>query len=525
VRHREKLGLAAAVALAIAVPPWLAWREARQQAYASEAGLALGYARDVLHRADEAGVQAAAGIDRLARSGLAPCSAASLDLMRRILLTSPYIQAMGHVRDGVLDCSSLGRATFPLGHNRFLASSGYTFYYDVPIDGQPAPLIAAEKNGYAALIHRDLPLDIWTAVPGVALAVLHPEQHSVSVARGPVDARWLARLGRGHSVTFTDAGFLVAIAHSPRFLTSAVAALPLTDLDAKTATAAKRLVPAGIIVGMAAAVAVLLLARRRMSLEAALRNGLRRNEFFLLYQPMVDLESGACVGVEALLRWRRDTGELVGPDLFIPLAERTGLITRLTGRVLDLVERDAGGFLAAHPDFHIGINLSAEDLRSPEVAERIGQLLARCGARASNVIVEITERSFIDLESARSVIATLRRRGTEVAIDDFGTGYSSLSYLESLELDFLKIDRSFIEAIGTGAPTSQVVGHVIAMAHTLDLTMIAEGIESQAQLDFLRARGVQIGQGWLFGEPAAFADIVSAVETAPSARQAAAVRP
>jgi sensor c-di-GMP phosphodiesterase-like protein len=521
VRHREKLGLAAAVALAISVPPWLAWREARQQAYASEAGLALGYARDVLHRTDEAGMQAAAGINELTRSGLPPCSAASLDMMRRIVLTSPYLQAMGRVQDGVLVCSSLGRGAFPLGHNRFRASSGYTFYYDVPIDGRPAPLLAAERSGYAALIHRDLPLDIWTAVPGVALAVLHPDQHTVSIVRGHVDARWLARLGRGRSVTFTDDGFLVAIEHSSHFLASAVAALPLADLDAKTAAAAERLVPAGILVGLAAAAAVLLLARRQMSLEAALRNGLRRNEFFLLYQPLVDLESGACVGVEALLRWRRDTGELVGPDLFIPLAERTSLITRLTGRVLDLVELEAGDFLAAHPGFHIGINLSAADLRSSAVAERISALLARCGAHGSNLIVEITERSFIDLESARTVIDTLRRRGTEVAIDDFGTGYSSLSYLESLDLDFLKIDRSFIEAIGTGAPTSQVVGHIIAMAHTLDLAMIAEGIESEAQLDFLRARGVRIGQGWLFGQPAPFAEIVSAFEAAPSDSQAA----
>src|SRR5206468_692145 len=123
-------------------------------------------------------------------------------------------------------------------------------------------------------------------------------------------------------------------------------------------------------------------------------------EFFMLYQPLIDLDSGACTGVEALMRWRRDSGELVGPDLFIPIAEQFGLITQLTDRVLELVEADAGPYLAAHPDFHVAINLSAADLRSPAVAARIGAMLERTGARPSNLIVEITERGFLDLDSA-----------------------------------------------------------------------------------------------------------------------------
>jgi sensor c-di-GMP phosphodiesterase-like protein len=194
--------------------------------------------------------------------------------------------------------------------------------------------------------------------------------------------------------------------------------------------------------------------------------------------------------------------------LFIPVAEQSGLICRLTDRLLELVERDAGEHLANHPEFHIAINLAPADLHTHAIVARLDTLLARTGARPSNVIVEITERGFLDLDSARTVLAALRERGIEVAIDDFGTGYSSLSYLETLGLDFLKIDRTFIEAIGTGAPTSQVVGHIMAMAHTLDLKMIAEGIESEAQAAFLRSHGVHYGQGWVFGKPMPFADVI-----------------
>jgi sensor c-di-GMP phosphodiesterase-like protein len=123
-------------------------------------------------------------------------------------------------------------------------------------------------------------------------------------------------------------------------------------------------------------------------------------------------------------------------------------------------------------------------------------------------VIEITERGFLDVDSARRVIAALRTRGHEVAVDDFGTGYSSLSYVESLDLDFLKIDRSFVEAIGTKGPTSQVVGHIIAMARSMGLRMIAEGVERPEQADFLKAQDVQYAQGWLFGKPMPFDEVV-----------------
>jgi sensor c-di-GMP phosphodiesterase-like protein len=506
MRRRFKFGFILLVALAaLSLPPWLALREARRQAFDAEATLTLSYARDVLHRADEAGGQALAGIETLVRAGPPPCSLRARELMREIDLTSAYLQAIGYVRDGVLFCSSMTGPPVPLGAPSFRTTAGVTFYLDVPIrDTYGHPLLALEQDGYAVLIHRFLPLDIWTGTPDVSLAILHVENRQFRIQRGHLEPAWIARLGTRTAITFSDGRYLVALARSQRFMTVAVAAIPIGHIERHSREIAMRLVPAGLFAGLAAAVAILLLARQQMSLPAALGAGLRHGHFFLEYQPMIDLRSGACVGAEALLRWRHPDGELVPPELFIPVAESVGTISRLTERVLDLVAADAGHFLADHPDFHVAINLSPADLRSTAVVGLLDRLLARTGALPSNLVVEITERGFLHLESAREVIAALRARGIEVAIDDFGTGYSSLSYLESLHLDFLKIDRSFIESIGTGAPTSQVVSHIIWMAHNLDLRMIAEGVENREQAAFLRLHGVDYAQGFLYGKPDSF---------------------
>ena len=492
--------------------PWLAWQEARHQAHDAAAELALGYARDVLYRADETARQAQEAAARLASAGQAPCSPAQLALMRQLDLTSTYMQAVGYVREGVMRCSSMGDVVFDLGPATFRTSSGVTVYLDVPLGLRgKSRLIALERDHFAVVVHRDLPLDTSTGIAGVGLGVFQldrPSGTAADLAHGDVQRAWVSRLGAQREATLVDAGRVVAVARSAQFRIAAVAALPAAYVDARTTAIALRLLPAGVIAGVALAAAILLSAKRQRSLPTALRYALRHNEFFIRYQPIVELDSGRCVGAEALLRWRDPTGELIGPEVFIPIAEQSDLITRLTERVLRLVEADTGAFLARHPGFHIALNLAPADLHSPAIIDQLDAFLARSGATSSNLIIEVTERGFLDMTAARSVIAALRGRGIEIAIDDFGTGYSSLSYLESLELDFLKIDRSFVEAIATHAPTSQVIDHIIAMAHSLKLRIIAEGVERPEQAAFLEAHNVQYAQGWLFGKPMPFDQLV-----------------
>ena len=257
----------------------------------------------------------------------------------------------------------------------------------------------------------------------------------------------------------------------------------------------------GLLLAGAWIFAIFRYSRHRLSLAMELREALAAGRVKTLYQPIMDLSTGSCVGAEALARWTRDNGEEVSPETFIPLAEGAGLVSQITLAMLqDTLDRLGKGLLDA-PEFHIHINLSAFDLESDHLISSMGERLAAAGVPPSRIKLEITERSLINSDKARALINAFRERGHRVAIDDFGTGYSSLAYLETFELDTLKIDKSFVDAIGTEAVTNNVIDHVIGMAQSLGLDIVAEGIETNEQSEWLQKRGVEFGQGFLFSRP------------------------
>ncbi len=241
--------------------------------------------------------------------------------------------------------------------------------------------------------------------------------------------------------------------------------------------------------------------RHRLSLGSQLREALARGQLRAHYQPVIDLRTGRCSGAEALARWTLRGGEAIGPDTFIPLAEREGLSAEVTLAILSAVFRDLGGVLAGSTPLGINVNLMPADLTTDRFARALEEGLQRGQLGASAIKLEITERALINTDSSRAMIKRLRERGHEVAVDDFGTGYSSLSYLSSFELDVLKIDKSFVDAIGTGAATSHVIIHVIEMARSLGLRTVAEGVETNEQREWLIEHGVDYAQGFLFSRP------------------------
>ena len=248
--------------------------------------------------------------------------------------------------------------------------------------------------------------------------------------------------------------------------------------------------------------------RYQLSLATELREALAAGHIEVQYQPVVELASGRCVGAEALARWARDNRESVSPEVFIPLAEEVGLVQQVTLAVLRTTVRDMKQLLGEFPGLSINLNLAPDDLKNDTIGRELARLLALAGLPPKSIKLEITERALVNSEVSRAMIRQFRSLGHEVAVDDFGTGYSSLSYLQSFELDVLKIDKSFVDAIGTGAATSQVIVHVIEMAKSLGLDTVAEGIETSEQVQWLVEHGVSHGQGFLYSVPLSAGDFL-----------------
>jgi sensor c-di-GMP phosphodiesterase-like protein len=518
-----------AALIAVAAPILISLYLAEKQARDGASDLALAYARDVVHRSDTTADQVWRGFTQLRREARrsGPCSAASQQLMRRIAIASSYIDVIGHVSGTRLDCASVDvNGGIELGPVEAVQPTGVKLRYNVELPLAPqSHFIVIETDGYAAMVHKALPINVTLSTRDLSLAIFTTSGRLLT-ARGYIDPRWIPLAEKDlRERTFIGARHIVAIVPSKHHFIGGIAALPISRVTAGMRSAALLLLPVGICAGIVLALAVWYLMRLQLAMPAVIKAALKRNEFLMLYQPIVDLQTGRWVGAEALMRWRRPNGEMVRPDLFIPVAEDAGLMPFMTRRAIDCVTRDARMVFERDPDFHLAINLSAADLQSEETVQLVRHLLHETGARRGSIVLEVTERGFSEPQLARPIVRELRAAGTRVAVDDFGTGYSSLSYLETFELDLLKIDRSFIDSIGTQAPTSQVVVHIIEMAKALHLETIAEGVETHAQVEFLRARGVKYAQGWLFGKPMPLAELVRKVPEAGDIAAAEVLQP
>lgn len=242
--------------------------------------------------------------------------------------------------------------------------------------------------------------------------------------------------------------------------------------------------------------------QRRLGLEQDLRDAVRRGTLWAAYQPVVDLRTHRMVAVEGLLRWTHPVNGPVSPTEFIPLAEESDLINLLGSYVLDETTRELAARRAAGIDVDLKINLSTRQLDDPEFVPAVQEALARTGLPAKALCLEITESALMrDSDAASEMLDALRAIGVRLAIDDFGTGYSSLAQLQRLTLDTLKIDRSFVTGLGTSADAVAIVTSIIAMAHAVDLTVVAEGVENETQVKLLRDLGCDQAQGYYFGKP------------------------
>ncbi|MBE0599198.1 MAG: EAL domain-containing protein, partial [Desulfuromonadales bacterium] len=240
-----------------------------------------------------------------------------------------------------------------------------------------------------------------------------------------------------------------------------------------------------------------------LELEGALRQALEREEFCLHYQPKVDLASGLVLGCEALVRWHHPQRGMVSPADFIPLAEETGLIVPLGTWVLKEACRQAKAWQdQGMPELCVAVNLSARQFRKGDLPQIVREVLHSTGLDPRLLDLELTESMVMDNPTeAAQTMQHLKNLGVSLSLDDFGTGYSSLNYLRHFPVDSLKIDRSFIRDVATDPSGASVVTSIIAIAHNLGLTAVAEGVETREQLAFLAGCGCDIFQGYLFSKP------------------------
>ncbi|AEQ98338.1 EAL domain-containing protein [Xanthomonas oryzae] len=475
--------------LPVGLSYYLAWR----LALAREEGRLSQLAALSIRRTETAFDEAHGALLNMAASRLPLCSPAHLAQMRALVLTSHYIVELGRFQQGRLSCTSWGQLpdSIPQSTADFVVKRGIAVTTRLlPLANPQRPLMALQLGDYNVLINPDTLADI-NIPPGLQLAIGTPDGQLLS-STGTAAEQLLIEPSDDRALS------QVLFGRDRRGDWTAVVTEPVAYLRGPLAAARLQLVPVGIAVALLLVGAVLWVSRRRLSPLARLEIAVQRGEFIVHYQPIIALDSGACVGAEALVRWQQPDGVLVPPDAFIPLAEESGLILPITDLVVAEVIRELGPTLAADPALHVAINVSAEDIKSGRVQSVLEHALRGTGVDSGQLWVEATERSLMDIDAARTTIMRLRGAGHTVSIDDFGTGYSSLQYLQGLPLDALKIDKSFVDTIGTHSATNAVTAHIIEMAKTLRLRTIAEGVERQEQLDYLRTHGVDLAQGWLF---------------------------
>jgi sensor c-di-GMP phosphodiesterase-like protein len=508
----------------IAVLTLLGWYLWRESVVAEEQRLGA-LAKRLGTQAENALLDTRELLKQLNQSSLERCSGAHIEQMQEAAIARPYIRALGYWQAATRRCGVgfvQGAALTPPAASR-IYDNGLVAWWpgpDTAVGDVELFLMRLGEHDVAIdprlLLEDSAPLDqqagLW--VEGL-LMVSMPRGVSLpppdSLPAGLTIDRRGGRILSHFSLDTVLPMNVVAVQPSGQFVQRYLPSL-------LTASGL------GLVLLALWVLVVLRVSRRHLSLEAELRSAIEAGAIDVVYQPIIDLSSGHCVGAEALARWRRAGGESISPEVFIPLAESSGFITDLTLVLLRRVVAETAHLLQTRDELSVHLNLSPQDLEDGRLLSALDTEMGKAGLRSTALKLEITERALIDSDTSRAALIELRRRGYRLALDDFGTGYSSLSYLQSFELDTLKLDKAFVDAIEMHAVTSSVIGHIIGMAHSLQLDMVAEGIESEHQARWLADNGVQFGQGFLFSRPLPLRDferyLKDCTETASGLRAA-----
>jgi sensor c-di-GMP phosphodiesterase-like protein len=469
-------------------------------------------------------------LDDIAARGIDACRVSSVDTLRQMTFATAPVKELSIVAaDGRTLCTDVGNQP----DQRKVISS--------------EPLIPGGRH-LIELIRLGGHSEQWLRIrrpadSGNGLAALLPVAlfvPQVSTAGGPLrfQARTLTRGGALISEVGEAARpehgeeVMVATHTSGRYGLKAMVSAPRRELaSGQGDLRALGMIASGMIAIIILGLALLLPRRERDNPIEEIERALKAGEFIPYFQPIVDIRSGRLRGAEVLIRWKKPDGSIVPPAAFIPLAESSGLIIELTRALMRRVGQEAGAVIGARPHLKIAFNLTARHFANEEIVEDVRKIFQKSRLKLAQIVLEVTERQPIEnLTETRRVIAALQGLGVKVAIDDVGTGHSGLSYMLKLGVDIIKIDKMFIDALGTDRDSNTIIETLIDLAQNMRMDVIAEGVESFEQVLHLRDIGIRAAQGYVFSPPLpcqAFLQLVETIDPvkagAPASDQPAAI--
>lgn len=464
------------------------------------------YLSDIMmSQADGTISNAISGLDLAQRLGAVSCTTANLKKLQAIALARPSISEIGVVNgSGFLVCSSSGLNYRFVGKSKSIYHKPTKLHFAATVEPDPA--------NTTLVLNRSLPGAYGLQVIVTRQALFNNPLHSNLQNSGHV------RVALANSIPLVQGGNLPEHSHS--FLSPGIQAQLRTSTAYPITTSvevASKALPGGtfstlrIFIYLGGFVFCILtgilaydLSQRERPLSGAVRTGLARKEFIPFYQPIIDGRTGGIAGCEVLLRWRKQSGEIIMPHMFIPEIENNGQIDEVTRALMKIVQEEMAGFQLENPGFFYSINLTANHLANNEIIDDVQKIfpVGNSAITPDNLIFEVTERQPLkDMDTARLIIEGLQSIGSKVALDDAGTGHGGMSYIQHLGIDKIKIDKMFVEAIGKGGPTAPIVDALLTMSRELKIRVIAEGVETAEQFDYLYAHGVDFLQGFLFAKP------------------------
>lgn len=445
--------------------------------------------------------QAMGAVEDLAQREITTCSPEHIDALRRANLDYSGITEFSIVdSSGRTLCSDLGIA---LRHRIVLSTESVTestALLDVmAVDDKPQRMLRIRRptaeNSVAALISGDMLITQVSAQGGLLLNA----HGRVATTDGTV----LATVGPVMEFGDPFESMVVSTLASKRFGINVTITRPRSMLSrGQEEIRFLGTVVNGVIAVALLAIGILVPWRQRNNPVAELERALKAGEFIPYYQPIVDITTGRLRGCEVLMRWRKADGTVIPPASFIPLAESSGLILEMTRSLMRKVVEELSPVSETRPTLRVGFNLAAQHFSNDSIVEDVRRIFEHSPVRLTQIVLEVTERQQLDdLVQARHVIAALQDLGVKIAIDDIGAGHSGLSYILKLGVDVIKLDKMFVDALGSESSSTAIIETLVNLARNMDIEIIAEGVETFEQVIALRERGIQAVQGYVFAPP------------------------